>query len=207
MVTDPPNPNHPEPSLRTLPFSNIRFYKNGEELGTAFTDLLAFLPPASKPLNQAGARDGMDDGTLGYYPALSTFRGGAVEANFGPQFWYPPRDLASEGEVEMADPSETTINPATKKHIAGSHTKLRPMCERFNEQIAEDITIDIVDEVDFWAQDGDESEGAAKGLHDQVPSILGPVDLQAPDLVAATAEAGVALMSELGIREIIQEED
>jgi len=207
-VTDPPNPNHPEPSLRTLPFSNMRFYKNGEELGAAFTDLLAFLPPASKPLNQPGARDGMDDGTLGYYPALSTFRGGAVEANFGPHFWYPPRDLVSGGEVEVSDASDTTLNPATKKHIAGSHTKLRPICERFNEQIAEDITIDIVDEVDFWAQDGDETEGgAANGLSDQVPSILGPVDLQAPDLLAATADAGDVLMSEPGIREIIQEED
>jgi len=206
-VTDPPNPNHPEPSLRTLPFSNLKFYKNGEELGTAFTDLLAFLPPASKPLSQPGARDGMDDGTLGYYPALSTFRGGAVEANFGPHFRYPPQDLASEGEFEVANPSDMKLNPATKKHIVGSHTKLRPMCERFNEQIAEDITIDIVDEVDFWAQDGDKTEGSAKGLKDQVPSILGPVDLPAPDLVAATSDAGDALMSGPVIREIVQEED
>lgn len=207
MVTDPPNPNHPEPSLRTLPFSNIKFYKNGEALGTAFTELLAFLPPASKPLNQAGARDGLDDGTLGYYPALSTFRGGAAEANFGPRFWYPPPDLVLDGEAETVDPSSTKLNPATKKHIAGSHTKLRPMRDRFNEQIAEDITVDIVDEVDFWAQDGDETDGASKGLNDQAPSILGPVDPQAPDLVAATAEAGDALTSGPGIREIVQEED
>lgn len=33
-ATDPPNPNHPEPSLRTLPFSHIKVYKNGEPLGT-----------------------------------------------------------------------------------------------------------------------------------------------------------------------------
>ena len=33
-ATDPPNPNHPEPSLRTLPFSSIKVYKNGELLGT-----------------------------------------------------------------------------------------------------------------------------------------------------------------------------
>ena len=33
-ATDPPNPNHLEPSLRTLPFSSIQIYKNGELLGT-----------------------------------------------------------------------------------------------------------------------------------------------------------------------------
>ena len=35
--SDPPNPNHPEPSLRTLPFSSIKVYKNGELLGTVRT--------------------------------------------------------------------------------------------------------------------------------------------------------------------------
>lgn len=33
-AADPPNPNHPEPSLRTLPFSSIKIYKNGELVGT-----------------------------------------------------------------------------------------------------------------------------------------------------------------------------
>ena len=205
--SDPPNPNHPEPAMRTLPFSSMKVYKNGELLGEPYKDLLAFLPPASKPLNQAGARDGMDDGTLGYYPAVSTFRGGAVEVNFGPNFWYPPPDLAMNEDTEMDDSMNTTVNPVTKKHIAGAHTKLRPICDRFNEQIAEDITVDIIDEVDFWAQDGDDTEGAAKGLNDQVPSILGPVDPQAPDLVAATAEVGEALVNAPGIREIVQEEE
>ena len=36
-AADPPNPNHPEPSLRTLPFSSIKVYKNGELLGTVRT--------------------------------------------------------------------------------------------------------------------------------------------------------------------------
>ena len=202
-ATDPPNPNHPEPSLRTLPFSGVRIYKNGELLGSPFTDLLAFLPPASKPLNQAGARDGLDDGTLGYYPAISAFRGGTVEANFGPSFWFPPPDLAVHEDVEMENASDTNVNPTTKKHVAGSQSRLRPMCERFNEQIAEDITVDIIDEVDFWAQDGDEAETTI----DPAPSILGPVDPQAPDLMAATAEVGDALTSGPGIREIVQEEE
>ena len=202
-ASDPPNPNHPEPSLRTLPFSNIKIYKNGEFLGTPFTDLLSFLPPASKPLPQAGARDGLDDGTLGYYPAISTFRGGATEVNFGPNFWYPPPDLITDQDVDMINEPGANLNPATSKPIAGSHTSLRPMCERFDEQIAEDVTIDIIDEVDFWAQDGDEVDGAV----DQTPSILGPVDPQAPDAMAAAAEVGDALGSTPGIREIVQEEE
>ena len=73
---DKPNPIHPVPALRTLPNSHIRIYKNGVLMGTPFTDLLAFLPPASKPQVQVGAREGMDDGMLGYYPAISVFRGG-----------------------------------------------------------------------------------------------------------------------------------
>ena len=36
-ATDPPNPNHPESSLRTLPFSSIKVYKNGELLGIVRT--------------------------------------------------------------------------------------------------------------------------------------------------------------------------
>ena len=33
-AADPPNPNHSEPSLRTIPFSSINVYKNGKLLGT-----------------------------------------------------------------------------------------------------------------------------------------------------------------------------
>lgn len=36
-ATDPPNPNHPEPSLRTLPFSSFKVYKNGELIGIVRT--------------------------------------------------------------------------------------------------------------------------------------------------------------------------
>lgn len=147
-TTDPPNPNHSQPSLRTLPFSYIKLYRNGTPLGEqpAFTDLLAFLPPASKPPNQTGAREGLDDGTLGYYPAISVFRGGAAEANFGPQFWYPPSGMASDDDVEMIDASNIKVEPMRKKQIAGQHSRLRPISERFNEQIAEDIVYDLIDE-------------------------------------------------------------
>ena len=108
--------------------------------------MLAFLPPSSKPPNQAGAREGFDDGSLGYYPAISVFRGGAAGANFGPRFWFPPPDLVVDEDTEMADSSDINVNPITQKQITGQHSNLRPMSERFNEQIAEDIVYDLVDE-------------------------------------------------------------
>jgi COMPASS component BRE2 len=139
-----PSANHPCPSLRTLPNSSIKIYKNGKLMGTPFKDLLAFLPPASKPQTQVGAREGLDDGMLGYYPSISVFRGGAAEVNFGPNFWFPPPDFGPD-EVDMAGSDQ---QPTSKLH------KLRAVGERYDEQIVEDIVYDIIDEVDFWVQDG-----------------------------------------------------
>ncbi len=141
-----PGPIHPLPSLRTLPHSSIKVYKNGQLIGTPFTDLLAFLPPASKPLVQVGAREGLDDGMLGYYPAVSVFRGGAAEVNFGPNFWYPPPDYETkDDEVDMI---------GSDQPLSSKLQQLRAVGERYDEQIVEDIVYDIVDEVDFWMQDG-----------------------------------------------------
>ncbi|KAI5917136.1 hypothetical protein F4810DRAFT_81327 [Camillea tinctor] len=193
---DKPNPIHPVPALRTLPNSHIRIYKNGKLVGTPFTDLLAFLPPASKPQVQVGAREGMDDGMLGYYPAISVFRGGAAEVNFGPDFWFPPPpepepvDLESKSEaglepstagegspsddVDMVDAGAENADDSIQAAIAAGEeaeraskktkqkkkkkkgwlAELRPLSERYDEQIVEDIVADIVDEVDFWMQDG-----------------------------------------------------
>jgi COMPASS component BRE2 len=104
-----------------LPGSYIRVYRNGRYIGTPFEDLYAFLPPASKPLPALGGRE-LDDGTLGYYPAASCFKGGAVEMNFGPDWWDRPEEIG-EG--------------------------VRGMWERYEEQIAEDVVWDLVDEVDL----------------------------------------------------------
>jgi len=151
-----PSPTHPYPSLRTLPNSCIKVYKNGQLIGTPFKDLLSFLPPASKPQTQVGARDGLDDGMLGYYPAISVFRGGAAEVNFGPNFWYPPPGFGDVDEVDMEGSDQ---QPVSKLH------KLRAVGERYDEQIVEDILYDIVDEVDFWMQDGGVSgKGATNGV-------------------------------------------
>ncbi|KAH8735590.1 hypothetical protein BGZ61DRAFT_526651 [Ilyonectria robusta] len=141
--SEAPGPIHPIPSLRTLPNSCIRVYKNGVLMGTAFENLLGFLPPASRPTAQVGAREGLDDGMLGYYPAVSVFRGGAAEVNFGPDFWYPPPGYdTTGGEVDMVRPE------------SGRLDKVNAVSARYCDQIAEDIVYDIIDEVDFWMQDG-----------------------------------------------------
>lgn len=153
-----PSPTHLYPSLRTLPHSSIKIYKNGKEMGTAFKDLLAFLPPASKPLAQVGAREGLDDGMLGYYPAISVFRGGAAEVNFGPPWWYDPPgwDNSDKDDAEMESGDKST---------ASKPRRLCAVAERYDEQIVEDIVYDIIDEVDFWIQDGgDTGKGATAGL-------------------------------------------
>ena len=207
---DPPNPNHPQVPLRTLPFSSIKVYKNGQLLGTPFTDLLSFLPPASKPLTTAGAREGLDDGMLGYFPAVSVFRGGAAECNFGPDFWFPPPDLAppttngeGDGDVAMENTAEAESKhaSATEKGISSASGALRPVNDRYGEQIAEDVVWDVIDEVDFWAQEEEEdTKDGRKGL-----KVQGPV-IEAPGGVAAAAVgAGTATTGE--IKEIITQDE
>ncbi|QIW95236.1 hypothetical protein AMS68_000754 [Peltaster fructicola] len=158
-VKSPPNPNHEHIGLRTLPHSAIRVYKNGMLIGTAFENLLAFLPPASQPSKQLGARDGnFDDGLLGYFPAVACFFGGIAEVNFGDGkdgFWAAPPHIRSgtmssdqrDGDVEMSDGAKSTRAwfPGSTPRAAG---------ERYKEQIAEDVVYDLVDEVDFFMQDG-----------------------------------------------------
>ncbi|KAK9776647.1 putative Protein SSH4 [Seiridium cardinale] len=156
--SDMPNPLHPVPALRTLPNSCIKVYKNGVFMGTPFTDLLSFLPPASKPQAQVGAREGLDDGMLGYYPAISVFRGGAAEVNFGPDFWYPPRSSPTQPQpsedIVMADDTVNVAAPVAAETDPTPESQAQPISDRYAEQIAEDIVADIVDEVDFWMQDG-----------------------------------------------------
>lgn len=194
--TSAPNPNHPLVPLRTLPFSCIKVYKNGRYIGTPFTDLLSFLPPASKPLTQPQARDGLDDGMLGYFPAVSVFRGGAAEVNFGPDFCFPPSGLTADEDVDtVRDGDASASRPARL---------LRAVGERYNEQIAEDVVYDLVDEVDFWTQDGGLSD-AQKGSDDHATSNVGAVDPEASGLAAAARDMGGGRAGE--IKEVVQEEE
>jgi len=54
--------------LKPLPGSKITFFKNGENLGEAFSNIY------------------MGD----YFPAVATYRNAKVKCNFGPRFKYPP---------------------------------------------------------------------------------------------------------------------
>ncbi|OAL48999.1 Ash2-trithorax family protein [Pyrenochaeta sp. DS3sAY3a] len=147
-----PSPNHEDVGVRSLPHSHIKVYKNGQEVGIAFDNLLAFLPPASVPSVEAvksGARPGFDDGMVGYLPAISLFNGGVAQVNFGPDFWCPPPEILAQREKDTA----MFNSDANEKHVPEGR-KLRAIGERYKEQIAEDIVWDIIDEVDFFMQDG-----------------------------------------------------
>ena len=110
----------PRPSFPVLEGSYINVYRNGElqSPSPCFENLLAFLPPSS----QLAGKD-LDDGMLGYYPAVSVFKGGIVRMNFGPEWECPPQGL--EG--------------------------VRPMCERYEEMMAEDVCWDLMDEMEWEA--------------------------------------------------------
>ncbi|KAK6341697.1 hypothetical protein TWF696_008765 [Orbilia brochopaga] len=133
-------------AFKTLPGSKIRVYKNGKLMGTAFEDLFVFLPPASQPLATLGGRV-LDDGFCGYYPTVSVFRGGRAQVNFGPHWECAPEDL-DFGTGATTNPDEMVEGEAS-----ASKTKVRAMSERYNEQIAEDVTYDIIDEVDMWCSE------------------------------------------------------
>ncbi|CAD6498789.1 BgTH12-04449 [Blumeria graminis f. sp. triticale] len=155
-----PCPKHPLVPLRTLPQSSIKVFKNGKLIGTAFEDLFAFLPPASKPavVKDMFFREGLDDGTLGYYPTVSVFQGGSAEVNFGPEYWFPPKFEQTDNKKDVSENNhlETDAQPT-----------VRSLTERYEEQIVEDIVADLIDEVYFWLLDGGASgtDDASLMLH------------------------------------------
>jgi len=160
-----PHANHEDAPLRSLPGSSVKVYKNGELVGTAFEGLMAFLPPASAVAAAGGGRQGLDDGALGYYPAVSVFVGGVAEVNFGPGFWCPPAELdLGKGPGEDAGTEEGVMRP-------------RGIWERYNEQIAEDVVWDLVDEAAFFVQDGGHN-AAVGGVVGSAASARGSGNLQ-----------------------------
>jgi COMPASS component BRE2 len=140
LPMNPIKKNRPQkfvPSKITGSF--IRVFKNGKDMGVAFEDLIEFLPPHSKFQSSMGALD-VDDGEVGYFPTISVFKGGMAKINFGPEFEYVP-------EVVQAGFSSKTI---------------KPLYMRYDEQIAEDVTYDVVDQVDYEILDALEDERLAK---------------------------------------------
>ncbi|KIW66963.1 hypothetical protein PV04_06243 [Phialophora macrospora] len=126
LLTEP-HPNHELPHLRTLPGSKIELWVNGKYHGVVWEHLFAFLPPASyidkgSRVAVAGQSD-VDDGLLGYYPAISHYTGGAIECKFDGPWWY--------GYDRDGPP----------------HPNARPIGDRYKEQIVEDMVSDLVDEI------------------------------------------------------------
>ncbi|KAF3927576.1 hypothetical protein AA313_de0205855 [Arthrobotrys entomopaga] len=146
--------------FKTLPDSNIRVYKNGKFMGIAFENLYVFLPPASLPMATIGGRP-LDDGFCGYYPMVSVFGGGSAQVNFGPKWECVPGDL-DFGNDE--NPS-IVVNGDEMRDEEGSNTRIRvrPLSERYDEQIAEDVTYDVIDEVDMWFSEQKAAETASAG--------------------------------------------
>lgn len=149
-----PHPNAEEPSLRSLPGSSIRAWKNGKEIGTAFEGVLSFVPPSSV-VGQgfSPSRRELDDGSLGYYPAVSAFAGGIAQVNLGPEWWCPPEGL-DFAPVSSASSDSAAGDESDAEKLAERKRMPRAAAERFKEQIAEDVTWDIVDSADFFGQDG-----------------------------------------------------
>ncbi|KAK8248704.1 Ash2-trithorax family protein [Phyllosticta capitalensis] len=163
-----PSPNHSEVALRSLPHSSIRVFKNGKLVGTAFEGLMSFLPPASSPVasNNPLVRAGLDDGMVGYFPAVAAFCGGVAQVNFGPNFWCPPPDMATE-ESSGKDKEEP------------DGRKLRAIGVRYKEQIAEDVLWDIIDEVGFFAiRPGDDVNDGRNGGGMAPPTARGIASLK-----------------------------
>ncbi|ORX47382.1 hypothetical protein BCR36DRAFT_330813 [Piromyces finnis] len=112
-----------------LPNSKIVFYKNGHNQGVAFEDLPLPVAASSYLLPEyrhckfepyARSLNIYDDGSLGYYPSVSLFKGGSVTLNFGPEFKYPPNDIKENW---------------------------KPLCDRYEEIQIEETLNDIINEV------------------------------------------------------------
>lgn len=115
------------PSPATLKHSSLKVYKNGKAMGTAFDHLLSFWPPHCQTTRDTPAPD---DGLSGYYPAISVYARGAARFNFGPTFeCVPERNLLSGG------------------NNGARGGRVRPLSDRYDEQVAEDVVFDVLDEI------------------------------------------------------------
>ena len=115
----------------TLPGSSITLFVNGKKKCVPFEKLYAFLPPASEQKMTKSDKKGkadfsidVDDGSLGYYPMVSSFCGGAVEINSSNDPWIMPEDLEEKiniGEIKMYG-------------------------RKFNDKVVQDVVVDLIDD-------------------------------------------------------------
>jgi COMPASS component BRE2 len=146
-LTSDPHPNHELTHLRTIPGSKIELWVNGRYHGVVWEHLFSFLPPASsieKSSRTSVINGDIDDGLLGYYPAISHYTGGAVECNFDGPWWCGYQD-------------------------GPERPQCRPIGERYNEQIVEDCVSDLVDEI-YQEQMWQDPDWMRKRIHSGLPN-------------------------------------
>ncbi|CAG8590193.1 8197_t:CDS:2 [Paraglomus occultum] len=132
------------PTFPTLPNSKIIVYKNGVCQGVAFESLYSFFPQPDEFTSKGDLID--DDGSPGYYPAVSMFRGGTCTVNFGPYFMYPPpKDPEATVECDKGKNEQMDYGE-------GCVRTWRPLSERYSEHVIEDVVYDLIDEIEAWAK-------------------------------------------------------
>lgn len=84
----------------------------------------------------------------------------------------PTRTAGRSAKLNAEDDGDMIGDTATSSH------KLRPACERYDEQIAESITLDLVDEANCWARDGGmlvkQEEESEAGSSKQAATVTSP---------------------------------
>ncbi|GAA5819939.1 hypothetical protein JCM11251_005419 [Rhodosporidiobolus azoricus] len=153
--TKAPSPSQQGPPLRPLPKlegSKVAFFVDGVCQGVAYEDLYDFLPlrkertdDNKKKKDARGVMENWhDDGALGYFAMASVFGGGIATINPGPDFAFPPpEDL--DAVLEASPHPPRAGNPALE-HLEKEKTQWRPLCERYEEFVAEQARLDDLDE-------------------------------------------------------------
>ncbi|CAG8791933.1 16763_t:CDS:2, partial [Gigaspora margarita] len=119
------------PELATLPGSKIIVYKNGICQDVAFENLFSFFPTVDEYTNDDDLTE--DDGSLGYYPAVSMFRGGTCTLNFAEDIL---NDIVDEIEIWdwMVSQKQSPIKrPAVVDLSDGGIMKKRKLDESYDE--------------------------------------------------------------------------
>ena len=104
--------------------NHIRFFKNGESLGHFIV---------TRGIRTGGAAfDPIQPGT--YYPAISSYMGGAARVNFGPHFIYPPRKNLPSG-MKIRPLSEVCSPPLEPEEVMLKFKKERIFGKRTDDAL------------------------------------------------------------------------
>ncbi|KAG0256871.1 hypothetical protein DFQ27_005436 [Actinomortierella ambigua] len=136
-----------------IPNSKIIMYKNGVCQGVLWQDLFALLPIEKNEKEKDQTL--IDDGTLGYYPAISVYNQGndpEAEAEAGAlnQKPTPLKDEEKKPSKKHQENNSKTVVLANTAAISSKEKTWRPMSERWDELLVEECLIDLVDEVELW---------------------------------------------------------